>query len=93
MKMNLSVPAQTLAGQPWKENGEVVMLNKVVANRLFVMDGKDKPVEKYELAIKLHNATGEVEITEAEKTLIKEASADLIVALAAQIQIIVNNAK
>lgn len=92
MKLNLSVPAQTLAGQPWKENGEVVMLNRVVANRLFVMDGKGKAIEMYELARKLYAAEGEIEINEAEKAMIKDATSGLIVALAAQIQIILNNA-
>lgn len=93
MKINLSIPAQTLAGEPWKENGKVLMLNELVANRLAVMDGKDKPIEIYVLACKLFGAKGEVEINEAEKALIKEAALTLIAALAAQVMIIVNNAK
>ncbi len=93
MKLNVSVPALTLAGEPMTENDKIIMLNQVLANRLFTMDSKEKAIEMYLLACKIYKAKGEIEIDEAEKAMIKEATSTLIVAFSAQIQIIINNAK
>jgi hypothetical protein len=95
MKVNLTKAVIGLDGNPVKERGEVLMMNKVLANALVIQDSVDDPMHKYELATKLYEASGEIEIAESEKALIKKVceSGQLLVLIAAQILIIINNSK
>ena len=96
MKVNLSVYLKDLAGNDVIDaRGEKIMLSKFLANGIIGEEAKDKPMEKYELADKLYNTDGEVDIKESEKEIIKKfcESGKLTVIIAAQILIIINNAK
>lgn len=97
MKVNLCVALKNLAGQDVVDQGkEKVMLNKFVAEAIALEEAKDGNVlQKSELADKLYNATGEIEIAESEKEIIKKTceGGRMTVLLAAQILKIVNNAK
>lgn len=94
MKVNLVQTAKAFNGEDLKDQlGGVIWLNKSLANAVAGLDPKEKPIEKYELAHKLFNASGEIEITEAEKSLIKEACALIPIMVSAPILILVNNAK
>lgn len=87
MKVNLTKPVLGLNGKPLEERGDVIMMNKVIANALMMQEAKENPMQKYELATKLYNAVDEIEITQSEKGFIKQIceSGQLIVIIAAQI--------
>ena len=94
MKVNLAVTAKAFNGEDLKDQfGEIVWLNKSMAQAVAGLDPKEKQIEKYELAHKLYNAQGDIEITEAEKSLIKEACTHVPVMLSAPVLIVLNNAK
>lgn len=94
MKVDFNVTAKAFNGEDLKDQaGGLVFLNKSLAQAIVGLDPKEKAIEKYELAHKLHNASGEIEITESEKSLIKEACALIPIMVSAPILILVNNAK
>ena len=96
MKMNFVVGLKDLSGKEITDNrNENVTLSKILGNAIITEEAKDQPVLKYELATKLFNAKGEVDITETEKEIIKTVctTGKLNILSAAQILIIVNNAK
>lgn len=96
MKVNLAVYLKDLAGNDVIDaRGEKIMLSKFLANGIISEEAKDKPMEKFELADKLYNASGEVDIKESEKETIKKfcESGKITVLIAAQILVIINNAK
>ncbi|MBO7305220.1 MAG: hypothetical protein J6U47_00650 [Bacteroidales bacterium] len=94
MKVDFNVTAKAFNGEDLKDQtGGLVFLNKSLAQAVAGLDPREKPIEKYELAHKLYNASGEIEITEAEKSLIKEACALIPIMVSAPILILVNNAK
>ena len=95
MKMNLAVGLKDLAGnQIMDGNNAPILLSKQLANIIISEEAKDNPAQKYELATRLFNANGAMEITESEKEIIKGVcnSGRLTVLFAAQILNIVNNA-
>ena len=96
MKVNLAVYLKDLAGNDVLDHkGEKIMLSKFLANGIIGEEAKDKPMERFELADKLYNADGEIDIKESEKEVIKKfcESGKVTVLVAEQILIIVNNAK
>jgi hypothetical protein len=95
MKMNFVKAALGLNGAPLTERGAVVMINEVIANTLVTQDADNNPMFQYELARKLYDAKGEIEFSESEKMIIMKLceSGRLIVLIAAQVLMILNNAK
>lgn len=97
MKVNLCVALKNLAGKDVEnQNGEIIILSKFVAE-IIASDEADKGniLQKSELADKLYNATGEIEIAESEKEIIKKVceGGRMRVLSAAQTLKIINNAK
>lgn len=96
MKVNLTVGLKDLAGKEIVDvNGEKMLLNKQLANIIVSEEAKENALQKFELAMKLSAADGEIEITESEKEIIKRVceSGKLTVLFSAQILQIINNAK
>lgn len=95
MRVNLSVSLKNLRGETILDNGKEIMLNEYVANMIVNEEAKDNPMQSFELAGKLYNATGEIEIAESEKEIIKRVctSGRMTILFAAQILTIINNAK
>ena len=93
MRVNLAQAVLGLNGKPAKENGEIVIMSKVVANSLVMQEVKDNLVmQRYELATKLFEADGEIEIAESERELIKKTcESGMLVLIAAQVLLIINN--
>lgn len=94
MKMNFTVRAKALNGESLKERGEEIWLNKTLAGVIMMQEARDNTtMQKFELATKLYNAQGEIEITESEKAIIKEVceKGNMLIIIAAQILNIVNN--
>lgn len=94
MKMNLTVGLKDLNGKEIvSPNGEQVLLNKQLANLIIAEEAKENVLQRFELAMKLNVADGEIEITESEKEIIKRIceSGKMTVLFAAQILQIVNN--
>lgn len=95
MKVNFTTKALALNGEPLKERGEEIWLNKTLAGVIMMQEAKDNTtMQKFELATKLFSAQGEIEITESEKVIIKEVceKGGMMVLLAAQILLLLNNA-
>jgi hypothetical protein len=96
MKVNLTVGLKDLAGKEIVDNnGTAIMLNKFVANQIVSEEAKENVLQRFELAMKLNVAEGEVEITESEKEIIKKVceAGRMTILIAAQILSIINNAK
>lgn len=96
MKMNFTTRAIALNGEPLKERGEEIWLNKTLAGVIMMQDASDATVmQKYELATRLYQAEGEMEISESEKNIIKGIceNGKLPVIIAAQILMVVGNAR
>lgn len=95
MKVNLTKPASGLNGKPLKDHGDVIMMNRFLANTISLMDSIGDPLQKYELAVKLYDASNDIEIAESEKIIIKHVceSGKMPIIIAAQILNIINNAK
>lgn len=95
-KVNLTIALTDLQGKEIKNNkGESLLLNKEVATLLVMKEAKENIRQRYELAQKLNNATGEVEISGSEIDLINESlkSGGVTVLLAAQVLQAIANAK
>lgn len=95
-KVNLTIALTDLQGKEIKNNkGENLLLNKEVATLLVMKEAKENIRQRYELAQKLNNATGEVEISGSEIDLINESlkSGGVTVLLAAQVLQAIANAK
>lgn len=94
MKVVLSVEAKNYDGRPLVEpSGAVIKLNEAIAHQLAIHEGGDQAILKYNLGMKLFNATEPVEISEAEEVLIREVANKMVAIVSAQIQIILNDAK
>ena len=96
MKMNLAVGLKDLAGNEIVDgNNTPILLSKQLANLIISEEAKENVMQRFELAMKLNVADGEMEITESEKEIIKRVceSGRMTVLFAAQILNIVNNAK
>lgn len=92
--MNFTVKAKALNGDALKERGEELWLNKTLAGVIMMQEARDNTtMQKFELATKLYNAQGEIEITESEKAIIKEVceKGNMLVIIAAQILQVINN--
>lgn len=96
MKVNFTQKAMALNGEPLKDRGEEIWLNKTLAGTIMMQEAKDNTtLQKYILATKLFNADGEIDIDESEKSIIKEIceKGGMMVIIAAQILTILNNCK
>lgn len=96
MKVNLSVGLRDLNGVEIKDaKGESILINKQIANILVSEEAKENVLQRFELAMKLNVAEGEIEITESEKEIIKKIceGGRMAVLMAGQILPIINNAK
>jgi hypothetical protein len=96
MKVNLTVGLKDLAGKEIKDaQGNAILLNKQLANLIVAEEAKENVLQRFELAMKLNVAEGEVEITESEKQIIKAIceGGKMTILFAAQILSIINNAK
>lgn len=96
MKMNLAVGLCDLNGKEIvAPNGEKLLLSKQIANLLVAEEAKENVLQRFELAMKLNVAEGEIEITDSEKEIIKKLceGGKMTILLSAQILKIVNNAK
>ena len=96
MKMNLTVGLCDLNGKEIvAPNGEKLLLSKQIANLLVTEEAKENVLQRFELAMKLNVAEGEIEITDSEKEIIKKLceGGKMTILIAAQILKIVNNAK
>lgn len=96
MKMNLTVSLKDLAGKEVVDiKGTVIMLNKLVANQIVNEEARENILQRFELAMKLNVAEGEIEITDSEKEIIKKVceGGRMTILSAAQTLSIINNAK
>lgn len=96
MKANLTIGLKDLTGnEVVNERGEKILLNKFVAGQIVSEEAKENILQRWELANKLNNADGEIEITDSEKEIIKKVceGGRMTILIAAQILIIINNAK
>lgn len=96
MKVNLTVGLKDLMGKEIVDNnGAPIMLNKFVANQIVSEEAKENVLQRFELAMKLNVAEGEIEITDSEKEIIKKVceAGRMTILIAAQILSIINNAK
>lgn len=96
MKANLTVGLKDLTGKEIVDaNGEKILLNKFIANQIVSEEAKENVMQRFELAMKLNVAEGEIEIKGSEKEIIKKVceSGRMTVLIAAQVMSIINNAK
>lgn len=96
MKVNLTVGLKDLAGEEIRDaEGNAILLNKQLANLIVSAEAKENVLQRFELAMKLNVAEGEIEITESEKQIIKSICEDgrMTILMAAQILGVINNAK
>lgn len=96
MKVNLTVGLKDLMGKEIVDNNSTaIMLNKFVANQIVSEEAKENVLQRFELAMKLNVAEGEIEITDSEKEIIKKVceAGRMTILIAAQILSIINNAK
>lgn len=96
MKVNLTIGVKDLAGKEVKDGANApILLNKYLANHIINEEAKENIMQRFELAMKINSANGEVEIAESEKEIIKKTceSGRMTILFAAQILSIINNAK
>ena len=73
-KINLCVPLVSLDGEAIKdEKKETVLLSKFVANRI-VGEKNNAPLVAFEVAKRLYNCEGEIEVNAIELTIIETAA-------------------
>jgi hypothetical protein len=73
MNVNLAIALTDIEGNKIKsENGEEMLLSKMVGNALFSAEEKEDPIRLYELAKKIYYSEGEIELGKSDAELIKE---------------------
>jgi hypothetical protein len=73
MNVNLAIALTDIEGIKIKsENGEEMLLSKMVGNALFSAEEKEDPIRLYELAKKIYYSEGEIELGKSDADLIKE---------------------
>jgi hypothetical protein len=73
MNVNLAIALTDIEGNKIKsENGEEMLLSKMVGNALFSAEEKEDPIRIYELAKKIYYSEGEIELGKSDADLIKE---------------------
>ena len=73
MNVNLAIALTDIEGNKIKsENGEEMLLSKLVGNALFSAEEKEDPIRLYELAKKIYYSEGEIEIRKSDADLSKE---------------------
>jgi hypothetical protein len=73
MNVNLAIALTDIEGNNIKnENGEIMLLSKMVGNALFSAEEKEDPIRLYELAKKIYYSEGEIELGKSDADLIKE---------------------
>ena len=96
MKANLTIGLKDLTGnEVVNERGEVIILSKLLANQIMMGEAQDEVMAKWDLANKLNNANGEIDLGENEKQIIKKTceGGRMTILVAGQIMKIINNAK
>lgn len=96
MKVDLSRPFKALDGKTdLMIDGKILIMGQYLADRIVSEQSKEQSMSMvmFELATKLYQANGEVEIEESHKEIIKQACSGMMVMFAAQILTIINNAK
>lgn len=96
MKVNLTIGLKDLSGKEITDAaGEKILLNKFIANQIISEEAKENILQRYELAMKLNVADGEIEIQDSEKEIIKKVCENgrMSVLIAAQVLSTINNAK
>lgn len=96
MKVNLAIGFKDLSGKEITDAaGKKILLNKFIANQIVSEEAKENILQRYELAMKLNVADGEIEIQNSEKEIIKKVceSGRMSVLIAAQVLSTINNAK
>jgi hypothetical protein len=54
------------------ENGEKMLLSKMVGNALFSAEEKEDPIRLYELAKKIYYSESDIELSKSDADLVKE---------------------
>jgi hypothetical protein len=73
MNVNLAIALTDIEGNKIKsENGEEMLLSKMVGNALFSAEEKEDPIRIYELAKKIYYSEAEIELGKSDADLIKE---------------------
>lgn len=73
MIVNLAIALSDIEGNKIQnENGDQMLLSKMVGNALFSAEEKDDPIRLYELAKKIYYSEGDIEISKSDADLIKE---------------------
>jgi hypothetical protein len=73
MIVNLAIALTDIEGKEiTNENGEKMLLSKMVGNALFSAEEKEDPIRLYELAKKIYYSEGEIEVSKSDADLIKE---------------------
>lgn len=77
MRKDFTKTLKTLDGSPFQDGGKDVLLKTVCVNALFAPDqngGKlsgEEHIKRYALAKRLHDSSGEVDVSSEEITLLK----------------------
>jgi hypothetical protein len=73
MIVNLAIALTDIEGNKIKnENGEEMLLSKMVGNALFSAEEKDDPIRLYELAKKIYYSEADIELSKSDADLVKE---------------------
>ena len=73
MIVNLAIALTDIEGNKiTSENGEKMLLSKMVGNALFSAEEKDDPIRLYELAKKIYYSEGDIELSKSDADLVKE---------------------
>jgi hypothetical protein len=87
-KVNLSVPLAELDGTPVLQDGKHVMLKTVVANKIAAAQHEsdfEKTLHRFELAKKIVQSEGPVELDEEDIVFIRNAMSKLSIIAAGQV--------
>jgi hypothetical protein len=73
MNVNLAIALTDIEGNKIQnENGEEMLLSKMVGNALFAAEEKEDPIRLYELAKKIYYSAGEIDLSKSDAELIKD---------------------
>ena len=73
-KLNFNLPITNLKGEPMNQGGEKMMMHEIIANMLSIAKPVDsnKAVRQLDVALKLYNSKGEIELDDNDVTMIKK---------------------
>lgn len=72
-KINFNQPITNLEGKPMMQGKDKMMVNKIVANLLSISKPykQDKAIRQFDIALKIYNANGVLEIDDEDIAMIK----------------------